>query len=122
MLTLRQVAGILGITEARVYQLDDILNPSKIRRGSTRVARHYDEAVVETFRAARETTQKARDEKRAARVPVTIDTALVADAVAQTSVRLRSQVLNQQAVEQASALEQSWNTICEALSSRRGAR
>jgi hypothetical protein len=33
VLTLREVATALGVTEIRVYQMDDVLSPLKIPRG-----------------------------------------------------------------------------------------
>lgn len=53
LLSLREVSLILGLSEQRVYQLDEDLRPLKTRRGVKMTSRFYSPATVEEFRAKR---------------------------------------------------------------------
>lgn len=53
LLTLPEAAAILGLSEQRVYQLDDVLEPVKQARGAKTVTRYYEPAVVERVRSER---------------------------------------------------------------------
>lgn len=54
LLTLRQVSSILGISEARVYQLDDELRPTVVPRGTKMKTRMYAPDDVERVRLSRQ--------------------------------------------------------------------
>jgi hypothetical protein len=49
LLTLREVATILGVTEVRVYQMDAVLDPTKVPRGKRgrMVTRLYRAEIVQ---------------------------------------------------------------------------
>lgn len=53
LITLREVAKILGVSEQRVYQMDTELHPSMTKRGDKMVTRHYVPAIVEVVRIKR---------------------------------------------------------------------
>lgn len=52
MLTLREVARLLGLSEQRVYHLDAELKPVQIPRGTKQITRLYRPESVEQFRKA----------------------------------------------------------------------
>lgn len=53
LLTLREVAKILGVHESRIYQLDEELKPVQQKRGTKTLKRYYDPATVEAYRLER---------------------------------------------------------------------
>jgi 5-methylcytosine-specific restriction endonuclease McrA len=53
LLTLREVAEILGVSVPRVYQMDDVLRPIVSRQGNRRKVRHYRPDVVERVKQDR---------------------------------------------------------------------
>lgn len=58
LLTVREVAELLGISHQRVYQLDDVLKPTMQLRGTKMMTRFYSPEAVERVREERIITAK----------------------------------------------------------------
>jgi hypothetical protein len=69
LLPLPEVARLLGLSEKRVYQLDDELDPMKVKRGTKMLTRWYSPAKVEAYRQKHQKTPpaQAKDLDRMAR-------------------------------------------------------
>lgn len=63
LLSLKQVARILGVSEQRVYQLDDELKPVLVPRGQKMHTRYYKPSEVQRALITRGGRQKPRDER-----------------------------------------------------------
>lgn len=53
LLTLRQAARLLQVSEKRLYQLDDVLSPVVIQRGTKMKTRYYSRPAIEREMVAR---------------------------------------------------------------------
>lgn len=53
LLTLRETARLLGLSEARVYQLDAALHPTFVARGKKMRSRYYSPDTVAAYAARR---------------------------------------------------------------------
>jgi predicted DNA-binding transcriptional regulator AlpA len=70
LLPLPEAARLLGLSEKRIYQLDEELKPIKVKRGTKMVTRWYSPAQIDAYRTKHQKAPRqapARDLDRMAR-------------------------------------------------------